>query len=263
MFMDICADTAKAPWINLPEPTDEALVVAAKGGDRAAFDALVARHERKVFFAALRITRNREDAEDVVQQGFHKAFMNLQRFEERASFSTWLTRIVFNEALMLKRSSHRSREISLDEPRGTERKNAVLEIADFAPSPESAFSQHERSRLLLSAMSDLKPGLRAAIEISDLDEKSARETAEVLDLSITAVKSRICRGRKALRDSLKRHMTPMGPKRSLTRKRNSTRVAPLSVGLSQRANRQRRTVSGFSMSRPAPEFRISRTASAS
>jgi RNA polymerase sigma-70 factor, ECF subfamily len=199
----------KAVSCDQIEKSDASLVMAAKSGDRAAFDALIARHQRKVLFAALRITRNREDAEDVVQQSFQNAFIHLPEFEGRSSFSTWLTRIVFNEALMLKRSNRRSREVSLDESSASEETKVVFEIADASPSPESRFSQSERTQLLFSAMSALKPGIRNAIEVCDLGEKSARETADALGLSVSAVKSRVNRGRRALRARLKRHMLPM------------------------------------------------------
>ncbi|HEX4003327.1 MAG TPA: sigma-70 family RNA polymerase sigma factor [Candidatus Acidoferrales bacterium] len=214
----------KAPCTDLPETTDAALVAAAKSGDRSAFDALVSRHQRRILFAALRITRNREDAEDVVQQSFQNAFIHLPEFEGRSSFSTWLTRIAFNEALMLKRSSRKSREVSLDESHPDDETKAVMEIADAGPTPESGFSRHEQSRLLLSAMNSLKPGIRSAIEVCDLDEKSARETAMALGLSVSAVKSRVNRGRRALRDKLQRHILPV-----TIRQRSATRRAAQGV----------------------------------
>lgn len=211
MLTELWPEAAKPQFIDFPEATDATLVAAAKRGDRTAFDVLVARYERRLFFTALRVTRNREDAEDVVQQSFQKAFVHLQRFEERSSFSTWLTRIVFNEALMLKRSSRKFAEISLDESSEEDRKNPMLEIADAGPSPESRFSQIEHNELLFSAINGLKPGIRAAIEICDLDESSVAETANALDISVTAVKSRVLRGRRVLRNKLKGHMSATKP----------------------------------------------------
>src|SRR5580704_10112081 len=93
-----------------PPAGDETLVVAAKNGDEQAFEILVERHRRKLFVVALRITRVREDAEDIAQQSFQKAFLHLRRFEGKSSFLTWLTRIAINEALMWLRGSHRHRE---------------------------------------------------------------------------------------------------------------------------------------------------------
>jgi RNA polymerase sigma-70 factor (ECF subfamily) len=193
---------------DLPAKDDASLVAAAKSGDRSAFELLVERHEQAIFFRALRITVNREDAQDVVQQSFQKAFVHLREFEGRSSFSTWLTRIALNEALMLKRSNKRSREVPLDDSDPTSETQVALETPDSRPNPECSYSQYERKRLLLSAMNDLKPGMRKALLITDLDERSTKETAEILGLSVSAVKSRVNRGRRALRERLKRQLLP-------------------------------------------------------
>src|SRR5580692_1686924 len=97
------------------EESDSTLVAAIKNGESQAFEFLVKRHEAKTFSVAFRITRNREDAQDVVQQSFHKAFMHLDRFQEKSSFSTWLTRIVINEGLMSLRRTRGQREVSVDD----------------------------------------------------------------------------------------------------------------------------------------------------
>jgi len=194
---------------NLMQGKDDAsLVASAKNGDRSAFELLVERHERVIFFTALRITGNREDAQDIVQQSLQKAFVHLKEFEGRSSFSTWLTRIALNEALMLKRSSRRSREVPLDDSDPTSETQVALQMPDARPNPEHSYSQRERQRLLLTAMNSLKPGIRKALVICDLDERSTKETAEILGLSVSAVKSRVNRGRRALRERLKRQMLP-------------------------------------------------------
>ena len=187
---------------------DNSLVAAARSGDQSAFELLIGRHERAIFFTALRIAGNREDAQDIVQQSLQKAFVHLKEFEGRSSFSTWLTRIALNEALMLKRSNRRSREVPLDDSDPTSETQVALETPDSRPNPECSYSQYERERLLLSAMNDLRPGMRRALLICDLDERSTKETAEILGLSVSAVKSRINRGRRALRERLKRHVPP-------------------------------------------------------
>ena len=107
--------TSKQMTSVFREESDSTLVAATKNGESQAFEFLVKRHEAKTFVVAFRITRNREDAQDVVQQSFHKAFMNLDRFQEKSSFSTWLTRIVINEGLMCLRRNRSRREISLDD----------------------------------------------------------------------------------------------------------------------------------------------------
>jgi len=181
---------------------DGSLVEAAKEGDRAAFEILVGRHERVIFFRALRVTGNHEDAEDVVQQSLQKAFVHLKNFEERSSFGTWLTRIALNEALMLRRRCWKWREVSMEEAGGGEETSCMGEVADSDPDPEHLYSQQERRRILFAAINELKPGMRSALHSFDLDERSIGETARILGLSAGAVKSRINRARKALRHKL-------------------------------------------------------------
>ena len=185
------------------EYNEEELVAKAKGGSHAAFEKLVQRYEARVFRVAQRIARSREDAEDVIQQSFQKAFEHLQRFEGRSSFSTWLTRIVLNEALMLARAGRKFRDVSIDHMNASEDSVLPLEIADSRPNPEHSYFQQERRQLLFSAMSELRPGIRVALQICDLHELSLRETAGILGLSVAAVKSRVNRGRKVLREKLK------------------------------------------------------------
>ena len=185
------------------EDNEEELVAAAKGGCHAAFEKLVGRYQARVFRVAQRIARSREDAEDVIQQSLQKAFVHLRRFEGRSSFSTWLTRIVLNEALMLARAGRRFREVSLDQANPADDSALPLDIADARPNPEHSYFQQERRRLLFSAINELTPGIRAALQICDLDELSLRETAGVLGLSVAAVKSRVNRGRRVLREKLK------------------------------------------------------------
>jgi RNA polymerase sigma-70 factor (ECF subfamily) len=181
-----------------------ALVTAAQQGSREAFEILVERHEQRLFFFAQRMTRNREDAEDVVQQSLQKAFTHLNRFEGRSSFSTWLTSIATNETLMLLRKSRGSRELPIGDARGNEERTFVPEIPDSGPGPEDNYSQHERERILSAAMSQLTPGVRRAIELRELRELSTEETARVMGLSVQAVKGRIFHGRQRLRKALKR-----------------------------------------------------------
>jgi RNA polymerase sigma-70 factor, ECF subfamily len=185
------------------EDNEEDVVAAAKGGSHAAFEKLVGRYEARVFRVAQRIARSREDAEDVIQQSFQKAFLHLQRFEGRSSFSTWLTRIVLNEALMLVRARSRFRDVSTDHANVEDDSALPLEIADSGPNPEHSYFQQERRRLLFSAINELQPRIRVALQICELDERSLRETAGILGVSVAAVKSRVNRGRKALREKLR------------------------------------------------------------
>jgi RNA polymerase sigma-70 factor (ECF subfamily) len=187
-----------------PPAGDETLVLAAKNGNEQAFEILVERHRRRMLAVALRLTRVREDAEDVAQQSFQKAFVHFHTFEGKSSFSTWLTRITVNEALMLLRRGRGHREVSIDEDSVDVKGDAShLEIAASDPGPEASYLQREEARILSEAMDKLRPGLRKVIELRDLRELSTEETARCMGLSINATKSRVLRGRKKLREALR------------------------------------------------------------
>src|SRR5216683_1221358 len=181
---------------------DAALVAGAKTGDARAFELLVERHEGRIFSIAQRMTRNREDAEDVVQQSFQKAFINLKKFQGDSLFSTWLTRIAINEALMLLRRKRGSREVPMES--NTEDETALpLDVPDAGPNPEDSCLQREQERILSAAVNELRPGMRKAIELRELGELSTGETAQVMGLSVGAVKARVFHGRRKLQKTLK------------------------------------------------------------
>jgi len=182
---------------------EAALVAGAKIGDAAAFELLVQRHERKIFSLAQRMTRNREDAEDVVQQSFQKAFIHLKNFEGESLFSTWLTRIAINEALMLLRRRRGSREVPIAESNTEDETALPLDIPDAGPNPEDSCLQREQERILSAAVNELTPGMRKAIELRELGELSTGETAQIMGLSVGAVKARVFHGRRKLQKTLK------------------------------------------------------------
>jgi len=180
------------------------LVLAAKNGDAPAFEILVKRYQRRILAVAQRFTRIREDAEDVAQQSFHKAFVHLHKFEGKSSFSTWLTRFAINEALMFLRRDRALREISIDDLNGNEETALGLDMSDSRPGPESGFLQGERNRILSEAMDKLRPGIRKAIELRELSELPTKEVARVMGVSVSAVKARVFNGRRKLHQALKR-----------------------------------------------------------
>jgi len=195
---------------SLPGEGDRALVAAAKGGNLQAFEVLVERHEQMIFSLAWRMTRNREDAEDVVQQSLQKAFLHLKKFEGESLFSTWLTRIAINEVLMLLRSKRGSREVLIND--STEGDGALaLKIPDSGQSPEDDYSQRERQQILFSALNELPHGTRRAIQLRELDERSTEETARIMGISVGAVKARVFHGRRKLRARLNRYFGSNGP----------------------------------------------------
>jgi RNA polymerase sigma-70 factor (ECF subfamily) len=181
--------------------SDDALVAATKRGDTRAFDELVLRHKQRVLAVAQRITNNREDAEDVAQESFHKAFLHLDAFQERSRFSTWLTRIAMNEAFMLLRRRRGFLEVLPENP-DDGGKSASESFVDQSPNPEESCWRRERAGLLTEAINHLGPTIRGAILLRDIEERSVKETAQILGASITAVKARVFQGRRKLRRTL-------------------------------------------------------------
>src|SRR5258708_38620237 len=165
------------------EESDSKLVAAIKNGESQAFEFLVKRHEAKTSSVALRITRNREDAQDVVQQSFLKAFMHLDRFQEKSSFSTWLTRIVINEGLMCLRRNRSRRELSLDDVKSESDELFPPEIPDRAEDPAEIYEQRENERILCEAMNQLSTEFLNVL-CRRLEERTVGETAEILGLGV-------------------------------------------------------------------------------
>jgi RNA polymerase sigma-70 factor, ECF subfamily len=185
---------------------DEAqLVSAAKAGDAAAFEELVNRYERKIFRLGMNITQNKEDAEDVMQEAFLKSFKNLDHFQGDSRFYTWLVRIAVNEALM-KLRKRRPNQVSIDEPLTNDDDDSVFrEIEDWGPSPEQKFAQTELNRILNEVIGELDPIFRVAFLLRDVEGVSTEETAQILGISVAAVKSRLLRARLKLRQKLNKY----------------------------------------------------------
>jgi RNA polymerase sigma-70 factor, ECF subfamily len=184
-----------------------ALVRSAKAGDVNAFEELVRRYDRNVFRIANHITQNREDAEDVVQDAFLKAYQNLERFQEQSKFYTWLVRIAVNEALMRlrKRRTGTGRTVSIDEDIETDDDTIPREIADWSPNPEQMYNQAELKDILSRNIQGLPASFRTVFVLRDVEGLSTEETAEALQLSVPAVKSRLLRARLQLRERLNRY----------------------------------------------------------
>jgi RNA polymerase sigma factor (sigma-70 family) len=184
---------------DLNAVSDDRLVAVAKTGHRAAFDHLYKRHAEKVFRTTHRITRNREDAEDAVQECFLNAFIHLKSFDGRSRFSTWLTSIARNAALMKLRKRRVSREVSIGQPEETTEGRPELRLADSSLNPEEHYAKSERKAILRNAIAELQPKIRKALEIYHLQECSLQDTAEVLGISVSAAKARLFHARTALR----------------------------------------------------------------
>lgn len=185
------------------------LVAAAKRGDTRAFEELVGRYEAKIYRLTMNITRNKEDAEDAMQDAFLKSYSHLKDFQEDSRFYTWLVRIAANEALMRLRK-RRPNQFSLDEPVAGEEDLMPREIEDWGPSPEQRFAQTEMREILSGALDKLEPDFRTVFVLRDVEELSTEETAKALGISVPAVKSRLLRARLKLRERLNRYFRQGG-----------------------------------------------------
>jgi RNA polymerase sigma-70 factor (ECF subfamily) len=186
------------------------LVERAQRGDASAFTELVSRYERRIFRLAKNITQSEEDAEDVLQESFLKAYQHLGGFQGQSKFYTWIVRIAVNEALMKLRKRKTGKTVSLDETIDTGEENVVREIAVWEDNPEQRYSQREIRELLDKAIMSLRPAFRAVFVLRDVEDLSTEETAAVLDLSVPAVKSRLLRARLQLREKLTRFFKRKG-----------------------------------------------------
>jgi RNA polymerase sigma-70 factor, ECF subfamily len=192
-------DTLRAT--GLDKDLDSALVAAARRGNAHAFEEIISRHRQKVLAVAQRITKNREDAEDVTQESFHKAFLHLDDFEEKSRFSTWLTRIAMNEAFMVLRRRREGIEVLPASP-DDHVKSSQEVFVDQSPNPEESCWQRERTDLLAKAINRLGPKIRSTILLRDIEERSVEETAEILGTSVAAVKASVFQGRRKLRSTV-------------------------------------------------------------
>jgi RNA polymerase sigma-70 factor, ECF subfamily len=199
------------PSTAAPAAFDEsALVARARTGDVQAFTELVNHYERKIYRLAKHITQNDEDAEDVLQETFLKAYEHLDSFQGNSKFYTWIIRIGVNEALMKLRKRKGDRTVPLDEPVDTGEEMVAREIAVWEDNPEQRYSREEMREILDSAIKTLKPDFRTVFILRDIEELSTEETAESLGISVPAVKSRLLRARLALREKLTRQFKRKG-----------------------------------------------------
>jgi len=204
--------TVMEPVAEISEEVREELVLVerARTGDGAAFSSLIRRYEGKIFRLAMNITQNREDAEDVLQEAFLKAYEHLDQFQGNSRFYTWIVRIAVNQSLMKLRKRKSDRTVSLDEQIDTGEDTVVREIATWDPDPEVQFSREELHKILSGAVDELEPIYRTVFTLRDVDGLSTEETAEALELSVPAVKSRLLRARLQLREKLTRFFKRKG-----------------------------------------------------
>jgi RNA polymerase sigma-70 factor (ECF subfamily) len=187
---------------------DLPLVNASRNGDPSAFEELVKKYDAKLYRVAQGMIHNHEDAEEVVQTAFLKAYLNLHRFQGNAKFSTWLIRIAMNESFMKlrKQRSNREQPLDTDNAFGAEKSSHNrLDLTDWAANPESLYSTTELRQILENCLQKLQPRLRVVFVLRDIEGHSISETSGVLNLTATAVKTRLSRARLLLRGELTRY----------------------------------------------------------
>jgi len=190
---------------GLSGATEAVLIREAKRGDFDAFEELVRRYQERIYSLGLRMTKHPQDAEDVLQETFLRAFEHLSTFREESSFATWLFRIAMNTALMKLRQERTAPVYSLDQP-GQELDLSEIppDVRDWAPNAEEMVEAEEMRQLLEEAIDELPEIYRAVFILRDVEGLPAKEVAEILDLSVPAVKSRLLRARLFLRERLSR-----------------------------------------------------------
>ena len=181
---------------------EQRLIRLGLKGNQAALEALFARHSGALYQSALKLLGNPEDAEDALQEGMLSAFKNLRRFEGRSKFSSWLTRIVINAALMRLRSQRAHQTVSADQPLGEAEVTLAEQLADPAPDPERLYARKELRRLLDRNLTELPPDMRTAVLLRDIEGLSTQEAAEALGVPENTLKSRLHRARLQLAEQI-------------------------------------------------------------
>lgn len=175
------------------------LVKKAKQGDLHAFEELILKHEKIVYNVALRMMSHSEDARDISQEVFLKAYRNIKNFDERSQFSTWLYRITANTCIDEMRKRKGKQSFSLEEELENEEGSMRRQIADEGETPEESLLRQEQKSEILQALDSLSPEHKTAVILRDIKGLSYEEIAELLELSLGTVKSRISRGRSQLK----------------------------------------------------------------
>ena len=191
--------------------TDEQLVRKSQEDDERAFGELVSRYESKVYSLALKMLRNPEDAEDVLQDTFLRAYRGIKSFKGNSTFSTWIYRITANSALMRLRKRQLP-TVSIDD---ADEREAPINIADWAPGPVEQMLNQETQAAMTEAIDALPPEFRQVFVLRDIEELSNAEVAEILDLSVAAVKSRLHRARLKVRNRLATYFTEPRTRRAM------------------------------------------------
>jgi RNA polymerase sigma-70 factor (ECF subfamily) len=190
---------------------DEELVIRSQNGDTTAFSELVERHYNSCLRLAVTILRNRDDAEDEVQNALSKAFEHIGQFQRGCRFSTWLTRIVVNQCLMRIRQVRRNRTVSINEPWQQEDGVTSWEIPDVRQGPDHELANEQIRQVIATEVRRIPPLLRSAFVLRHVESLPMTEVAKRLGISVAAAKSRLLRARMELQQRLEKHQGRLGP----------------------------------------------------
>jgi RNA polymerase sigma-70 factor (ECF subfamily) len=208
-----------SPAVALPSavaPSDEELVQRARLRDVAAFEELIDRHEEKIYRLAMRFVRNESDAREVLQETFLSAWRNLESFQGKAQFASWLYRVAVNASLMLLRSQRRHPQVAVEdvtaEALGEAARDAgagagpILGVGDdWSKRPDEQLQSAELRRHIQAAVDGLPESQRAVFLLRDVDGLSTEETGDLLGVTVPTVKTRLHRARLALREAISRY----------------------------------------------------------
>lgn len=181
---------------------DRQLIERCRSGDREAFDELVRRYEKQAYNLAYRLSGNYDDASDVVVEAFVRVFQGLHTFRGEANFGTWLHRVVVNTFLDMRKRSKGRQNVSLEEQLELDGDTFTRRIEDTSPGPEELVEKEEREEVLQRAIAQLPPERRILIVLYHFENLSYEEIAQMLNLPVGTVKSRLNRARLALREIL-------------------------------------------------------------
>src|ERR1700755_439603 len=181
-----------AQHLEPSEMDDDLLVQRAQAGQEWAFVELCTRNSKRVFNTIYGVTKNREDAEDALQDSMMRAFLHLKQFDGRSSFATWFTRIGINSALMILRKRRVRLETSMDTTADSETWQ-TWQIADYSPTPEERYANHEQSVHLKKAICRLPSALRCVVELGQMEGHSMKQISRNMGISVPATKSRLAR----------------------------------------------------------------------
>lgn len=201
-----------SPVLDYRDASDEELLGAARSADERAFVELIGRYRNSLLNTVFRIVRHREDTEDVVQDALFKAYIHLKDFQGTSRFSSWLTRIAINSALMLLRKRRSRSEVSCDQQENEDRTWKIWEFPDPSPTPEQSYEERQTLDSLSRAVMRLSPACRSVMMQHLAHEQSLQQIADTIGITVAATKSRLLRSRLRIRSAMEEVNSAASPR---------------------------------------------------